>query len=525
MSIQLKDQIRHHYRAVDTAQEAVDYLEIVERVEMPVVPAPVGPPGGRAVLLRRPVVIAAMAFAAVVIAALPFLLREPTDPVVASTLPTAPTIVTPTTTPAPPTTPESVAQGPVTGGVVTWSEVNQPPPLPGEEISFLSGPEGVIRTLDRSGPTNLSIWSSSDGVDWTNTSTAIPRTSWDFFESTPSGYWVIGWGPTSLWFSPSARPGTWEEINVEDIGRPAPEGLMWEENFLRPARVDETTLLPVEFRLDFDWEAILGIDRSSYLFLEEGFESETTDVLTVWGVTEVGSETLAHVEIDETSAGLTLADDDTGEELLFVPRGTQGLDGEMLAELGGWRTFSLFAVTPDGVVESDLWSGVAGNPGNPWAVQAYEFEDSVVVWAGSEEGGTSYITSDGFTFQSHPSPPFEFASVTNDTDSGYLHASTWGLFAATHWISSDSVNWSLLDVDSTLSSRLYRLDNAWLVIRNENEGALADTHYISFDGETWHPLTDLPTGFNPDQLALVWADRILLVSDQTAWLGSLEVTR
>lgn len=88
MSIQLKDQVRHHYRSVDTAQEAVDFLEIVERVEMPVVPGPgPSPSGSKVAFLRRPAVIVAIAFFVVVLAAAPFLFRDPEDPVVASTPP------------------------------------------------------------------------------------------------------------------------------------------------------------------------------------------------------------------------------------------------------------------------------------------------------------------------------------------------------------------------------------------------------------------------------------------------------
>ena len=517
---------------------------------MPVVPAPGVPAGRVAPLFRRPVVIAAAAFVVVVLAALPLLFQDPEDPVVASTVPVATTVVTPTTTPepTPSTTPEAVVPDPVTGGTVTWTEFTGDFPGLASSFIFPEGPNGFTGAglLVRNAAGFFSIWNSTNGADWVNTQTQIPTTSTGYtMETTPSGYWMIGytgtyigwnetplWGPASLFYSRSAQPGTWEEVAVDGFRRPASPGLKWEETILRPARVGDAIVVPVEYRLDFDWETILGIAPGTYGYFEVGFEDEFTDVLSVWGGFDRNpGDPLAHVLIRETSEGLTLTDDDTGDQLLFIPRGTEGLDGEMLAELGGWRTYSLFTLGPDGVVEADLWNDVAGNPGNPWALQVYEFEGSAVVWVGREDGDNGYITSDGLSFRSHPSPPFEFATITNDTESGYLHASSGSFFPPIHWISTDSVNWSELDVESSLRTSLHRLDDAWLVIVYNEDGDLSDTHYMSFDDETWQPVTNGPTGLGPVFSVLAWDDTIVLVFQDyelevdATWIGSVELTR
>jgi hypothetical protein len=344
-------------------------------------------------------------------------------------------------------------------------------------------------------------------------------------ETTPSGYWLIGWGPTSLFYSHDAQPGTWEEVAVDGFERPATPGLKWEETILRPARVGGAIVVPVEYRLGFDWEMILGIAPGTHDYFEEGFEDEFTDVLSVWGGFEPPGDPLAKVVIRETSEGLTLTDDDTGDQLLFIPRGTEGLDGEMLGELSGWRTYSLFTLGPDGVVEADLWNDVAGDPGTPWALQVYEFEGSAVVLVGSEDGDNGYVTSDGLSFRSHPSPPFEFATITNDIESGYLYASSGSFFPPNHWISTDSVNWSQLDVESSLPTSLHRLDDAWLVIVYNEDGDVSDTHYMSFDDETWQPVTNGPTGLGAVLQVLAWDHTVVVVGVDGMWIGSVELTR
>ena len=72
--------------------------------------------------------------------------------------------------------------------------------------------------------------------------------------------------------------------------------------------------------------------------------------MIVTGDTESGEVSLARLLPQESADGVRLIDESTGEEIYFLPRGTEGLDGEMLNEIGGWRTYSLFSLTPEGAV-------------------------------------------------------------------------------------------------------------------------------------------------------------------------------
>lgn len=87
------------------------------------------------------------------------------------------------------------------------------------------------------------------------------------------------------------------------------------------------------------------------------------------------------------------------------------------------------------------------------------------------------------------------------------------------------MNWSQLDVESSLPTSLHRLDDAWLVIVYNEDGDLSDTHYMSFDDETWQPVTNGPTGLGAVLQALAWDDTVVVVGEDATWIGSVELTR
>jgi hypothetical protein len=290
----------------------------------------------------------------------------------------------------------------------------------------------------------------------------------------------------------------------------------------RPARVGNITLVPVEHTLGLDWETVFGLAPDAYETFTIHQEDEFTEVFVVTGIAGSGPVTLGHVLPRETGEGLALIDDATGDELFFYPRGIEGVQNDMSANLvNGWRSSSLFAITADSAELVDLWQTAPGEPPILWAVEVVEFGDEVIATAIGDGGAESHITSDGLSWQDHPSPP-EGAGTTYDEQSGYLYASVFGMFAPTHWISADSVNWTLLEIDSDQHSVLHRLDLGWLILVHDDGGSLSNVAYFAAGGVTSQIEIGLPAG---EQIrhAVALNNSVVLVGESSMWLGELSL--
>lgn len=152
MSVNLKDQIRNHYRAVDASQEAIEWAEIVARLENEITIL-AAPRGSRRSGIR--VAIAVGAATILLIGLLPLLIRNDAQPPSATNMPTTLGESAPTT---------------VAETEPTWSKV------PATESGL---GEGVIRRVAAGGPGLVAvgatafdhgdpaIWTSVDGATWT----------------------------------------------------------------------------------------------------------------------------------------------------------------------------------------------------------------------------------------------------------------------------------------------------------------------------------------------------------------------
>ncbi len=436
---------------------------------------------------------------------------------VSTTTPTTPTTGV-TTTAAPPTT-QADPPAPVTAGdaSLTWESVEGAPAGafgPFFDTGFAVG------TVVRNGPFDHTVWTSNDLRSWTESDLPVSTLFFDAsIVSTTSGRWLIGSGPTGLWFSPAGDPGEWQEVDVSGLARAAPDGLIFQPMVGRPARIDDVNLVPVEHVLGIDWERIFGVEPGTYPVVTLHQEDEFTDVLVVTGRSAQGSVTLGRVTPRETGEGLFLVDESTGDELFFYPRGIEGIDQDMSAELvNGVRSSSLYAITDTGARELDVFQTAGGGQPRPWVVQVVEYGGQVIAIGAGDGGIESFISPDGVDWQSHSAPPF-YGDVIVDEASGLLYSSPLGMFS-THWVSADAVTWSTLDVAEDRFSLLRRLTSGWLVLPVEDEGTLAGVGFFIVGDDQSEITVGDAAGATVDSAVAV-GDTILLIGPGSAWLGQL----
>lgn len=433
-----------------------------------------------------------------------------------TTVPTTPTTAPRTTVTAPPTTVVEPRASVVAGDAsLTWERVEGVP----QDASgpFFKTGSGV-GTVVRNGPFSHSLWASSDLRSWVESDLPVPT---PFFEasmlSTASGRWLIGAGPTELWFSRSGESGPWREVDLSGLVLTVPEGLISHPRIGRPALIGAVTLLPVEHLVSIDWERIFGVPPGTYPVITIHQENEFTDVLVVTGRSASGSIILGRVVPRETTSGLFLIDESTGDELFFYPRGIEGVDQDMSGNLvNGVSSSSLHAITDAGVRELDLFQVARGDQPAVRAVQVVEYGGQVVAIGLGDGGIEAFISSDGVEWQAHPAPPF-YGDVIVDEASGFLYSSPISMFSS-HWVSADAITWSMLDVAQ--AGFLRRLTSGWLFLPVDDEGLLTDVGlFLVGEGQSEIAIDD-PTG-TVVHSAVAVGDATLLIGPGSAWLGEL----
>ncbi len=432
---------------------------------------------------------------------------------------TSPTTTSSQTTSTPPTTQaDPPATVPVSDAALTWERIEG---TPAEAFGPFFNTGSTVGTVVRNGPFDHTVWTSEDLRSWTEIDLPVPSS---FFEvsimSTASGRWLIGSGPTELWFTPHGELSPWREVDLSGLARAAPDGLIAQPNVGRPGQIGDVTLVPVEHRVDIDWEQIFGIAPGTYPVVTIHQETEFTETVVVTGISPLGSVTLGRVVPRETTDGLSLTNETTGDELFFYPRGIAGVDQDMASELlNGVSSSSLYAVTDGGAQELNLFATANGDQPRPFAVQVVEYFGQVIAIAVGDGGVESLISTNGVDWQSHPAPPF-YGDVIVHEPSGLLYSSPIGMFL-THWISADAVTWTAVDPpEEDGFSSLHRLTSGWLVLPLDDEGLLADAGvFIVGDDRAQIAINDAAGAVVHSAVAI--GDTILLIGPETAWLGEL----
>jgi hypothetical protein len=527
MSVPIDLQLREYTAFFDSQLPVIDIEDVLtERVGSGAV-RPIRP---RRPQSRRRWLAAVAAGAAVLVliggaawlAGRPEGLRPATTPVPTSIVPTttapAPPTTVPQTTSTPPTT-QSDSPAPVAASdaLLTWERVEG---APEEAFGPFFSTGSTVGAVVRNGPFDHKVWTSDDLRSWAESDLPV---SPSFFEvsimSTASGRWLIGSGPTGLWFTPHGELAEWREVDVSGLARAVPEGLIAEPNVGRPAQIGDVTLVPVEHRLGIDWEGIFGIAPGTYPVVTIHQETEFTETVVVTGRSPLGSVTLGRVVPRESGDGLALINEATADELFFYPRGIAGIDQEMTSELlNGVSSSSLYAVTAAEAQELDLFQTASGGRPRPSAVQVVEYGGRVIAIGTGDRGIEAWISSDGMDWQGHPAPPF-YGDVIVDEQSGFLYSSPIGMFL-THWISNDAVSWTAVDPPDDRFSSLHRLTSGWLLLTLDDQGLLADLGVFIAGADEAQVAIDDSAGAVVHSAVAV-GDTILLIGPGSGWLGEL----
>jgi hypothetical protein len=248
---------------------------------------------------------------------------QPTVP--ETTVPTTPetTVPEPTTT-TPPRAAESV----------TWTRHEGSVPS-GGEYSYRETPVGLmaIRTEDFQVPL---VYMSPNGFDWTEV--PIPagsngRLSDNFeafgVEASSAGIWLTRAG-SGLWFADldswSSGDPSWEEVaseaDLEDMKGPSPLGTRWAPGISSKARIDNTSLIAVEWELTVDYESILdlppGYTDIEHDDLDSCYSGGRSGQLSVRGRDSAGEEVcLGRVTIVNQADGVSVVDE-AGGQVAFI---------------------------------------------------------------------------------------------------------------------------------------------------------------------------------------------------------------
>lgn len=526
MSAPIDLQLREYTEFFDAQLPDIDIESIVAERAAPS-PAPPGPhrPGGRRRWLAA---VAAAAAVVVLIGGVAWLAGRrtgtppATTPVPTTTAPTTTVATTTTTAPNPtpvlPTTqadqPTRVAAG---DAMLSWERIEG---TPDETFGSFFNTGATVGTVIRNGPFEHTVWTSDDLRSWTESDLPVSTAFFDVsMASTESGRWLIGSGPTELWFSPHAEPVEWRQIDVSTLVRAAPAGLIAQPILGRPAQIDGVTLVPVEFVVGIDWERVFGVTPGTYEVVTIHQDSAVTDTVVVAGRSALGSVTLGRVVPRENGDGLSLTDEASGAELFFYPRGTAGVDQDMAIELlNGVSSSHLYSITDAGSQELGLFEIASGDQPALSAVQVVGYFGQVIAIAAGDGGIESLISSNGVDWQSHPAPPF-YGDVIVDKASGLLYSSPIGMFS-THWISADAVTWTAVDPPTDQFSTLHRLTSGWLVLPLDDQGLLDDISVFIVGADQAEIEIGDATGAVV-HAAVAVGDTVLLIGPGPDWLGEL----
>lgn len=335
MSQDLLTQLAEYGAYCDERQGSVSADDVIDTiVPLPMPTPPTAPRRGWLVALVAAAVIL------IVIGGVTWL-RPLSDSIAPSDEPTATTIpqtTVPETTA--PVTPETTVPEPTTttppraAESVTWTRHEESVPS-GGEYSYGETPVGLvaIRTEDFQVPL---VYMSSNGFEWTEV--PIPagsngRLSGDFeafgVEASSAGIWLTRAG-SGLWFADldswSSGDPSWEEVaseaDLEDMKGPSPLGTRWAPGISSKARIDNTSLIAVEWELTVDYESIidlpLGYTDIKHDDLDSCYSGGRSGQLSVRGRDSAGEEVcLGTVTIVNQADGVSVVDE-AGGQVAFI---------------------------------------------------------------------------------------------------------------------------------------------------------------------------------------------------------------
>ncbi len=528
MKRDLSTQLGEYGEQTRMMRGSLSVADVLERAA-PVRPLPQPEPERRLGWPRIAGVVLAVAAVTFALFAVPYLFSGGAEETPASSPPsTAATTLAASTTLVPENAVPSTLADPAPGrttGAVTWTEHDAPPLDP----YAIEGTEFGFVALDESGS---GLWTSPDGVTWTESPGPSVESASVSLHSTRSGLWLSGddsldWvtknDPLELWHSSDAV--SWQRVDLgESID--APFGLWWETSINQVASVGNATIVSLEMSLEFDWAAILGIDPGAYDdFPIVEFDETRTGESDVYAVTrlvegeeEDSQELVAEVIFVDGRNGLGLIDATTGDQLIFFPRGAEGAGTETTSDPlfalheGGWgsRREALLVVGPDGERTVDPPIGASAPFEYCWQTLT-EVDTQLLVAVCDEDGvATTFLTSDGVTWNDGPSIP-PLAWFDYDPESGYWYGSTFGIGPSTHWVSSSGSDWTMLHVTADDFSELLPLDGGWAVAGSSGE------LFVSSDGQVW---TKTAAGLT-DLRMLTLGSSIVGFGEEATWVGAV----
>ncbi len=566
MSQDLLTQLAEYGAYCDERQTSVSADDVIDAVVPLPMPAPPATP-------RRGwlVSVAAAAVILIVIGGVAWLTSfndsiSPSDEPTATTIPATTVPTTPDTTTPPTTLPTGLVE--VT---VEWTRVTEGiPPLNGPiERGFgpfliTDGSTERVAVLGGFDDSPLSLWSSEDGVEWEDSDFRLPvEPAW--FESGPTGYWLIGRDPLTLWHTPALDMG-FTPVGLDGLLQEAPYPLTWESTSIEGvATVGDTTLVVARYEAALDWDTILGIEPGTYEEYDYNWDgdeespverdpAELSPIVTLSGRNEnVDESGNSEVWIEEpllrfipsTSAeGLSIIDADTGETVFVFPN-----VGELdWASIVGFDVFPRFQteffrlleVTSDGLEQTGPWAGSLGSLNSLHRIRMLQLNDAIIVETVIDDQTEktvvdrqreNYLTRDGKTFEQIPPSPQGLINIKYDPISGYLYSGIVdGVFTGTdvleHWISTDGVNWTTLQTPVVLENWsiqrtvLHRINGAWMILKDV--GGINEI-YVSVDGEEWHAI-DPPPSRQLSFPDLIWGNRILDFGENSNWVGTVDIS-
>ncbi len=196
--------------------------------------------------------------------------------------------------------------------------------LPSQLFELLSTQGGyIVPDFDSQTGTSEGLWRSPDLLRWTlEEPLGIGAGSIQLWRAGDT-YWLSAGGrrdgDASLWRSRDTQ--TWEQVSLEELDPPGPDGYAWVVQPGQPVTYDGVTIVPLTWTADYSvvFRELPGIDDLEYPALVEAAPG-VFDIKEIEGFPRgaLSADTYATLRMEDTELGLRVTDDADGTELMVL---------------------------------------------------------------------------------------------------------------------------------------------------------------------------------------------------------------